>query len=305
MQVVMSRSQLIEVPSCSKDSQAIGLCLQMHQLRPSTIRLDQHTWHANHTLMIQPHLAGLWGLCKFRFFLLQYCLKFKIIEQAASHSVVSPLRREEYNYSDWSSSVWIWGSSLAFSAVSWPRRQLSLSSCAQLHFLHRKSVSRMFLRPVPSMRISMAPSKFISVWTHPKIRTMPLMRLLCGASMMISAAFQYKGWSKVIMVGRLCFMARLQTKSNVDRMHDLSPEYILIIGNHLIDDCPGYWLPDARYASSPANSVLPLWHQRRLPTEHRSSSNSQVISAGPRRLPHDKQNCTRKKAMYVRVPMKP
>jgi hypothetical protein len=46
--------------------------------------------------------------------------------------------------------------------------------------------------------------------------------------------------------------------SNVDRMHDLSPEYILIIGNHLTDDCPGYWLPDARDASSPANSVLPL-----------------------------------------------
>ena len=60
---------------------------------------------------------------------------------------------------------------------------------------------------------------------------------------MISAAFQYKGWSKVTMVGRLCFMARLQTKSNVDTMHDLSPEYILIIGKNLTDDFPGCWLP--------------------------------------------------------------
>ena len=32
-----------------------------------------------------------------------------------------------------------------------------------------------------------------------------------------------KGWSKVTMVGRLCFMARLQIKSNIDTMHDLSP----------------------------------------------------------------------------------
>ena len=60
---------------------------------------------------------------------------------------------------------------------------------------------------------------------------------------MISAAFQYKGWSKVTMVGRLWFMARLQTKSHVDTMHDLSPEYILIIGKDLTDDFPGCWLP--------------------------------------------------------------
>ena len=33
------------------------------------------------------------------------------------------------------------------------------------------------------------------------------------------------------MLGRLCFMERLQTKSNVDRMHDLSPEYI----NHRLE----------------------------------------------------------------------
>ena len=54
--------------------------------------------------------------------------------------------------------------------------------------------------------------------------------------MMISAAFHYKGWSKVTMVGRLCFMARLQTNSNVDTMHDFSPEYILIIAKNLTDD---------------------------------------------------------------------
>ena len=61
--------------------------------------------------------------------------------------------------------------------------------------------------------------------------------------MMISAAFQYRGWSKVTIVGRLWLMARLHTKSNVDRMHDLSPEYRLIIGKNLTDDCPECWLP--------------------------------------------------------------
>ena len=92
------------------------------------------------------------------------------------------------------------------------------------------------------MRVPMAPSKFMSVWKHPNIRTTPFRWLFCGASMMISAAFQYKGWSKVTMVGRLCFMARLQIKSNIDTMQDLSPEYILIIGKNLTDDSPGCWL---------------------------------------------------------------
>jgi hypothetical protein len=99
-------------------------------------------------------------------------------------------------------------------------------------------------RPVPSMRVPMAPSKFISVWKHPNIRTIPFRGLLCGATTMISAAFQYKGWSKVIMVEGLCFKAKFQAKSNVDRKHDLSPEYILMIGKNLTaDDCPGCWLP--------------------------------------------------------------
>ena len=92
------------------------------------------------------------------------------------------------------------------------------------------------------MRVPMAPSKFMSVWKHPNIRTTPFRWQFCGASIMISAAFQYKGWSKVTMVGRLCFMARLQIKSNIDTMHDLSPEYILIIGKNLTDDSPGCWL---------------------------------------------------------------
>ena len=75
--------------------------------------------------------------------------------------------------------------------------------------------------------------------------------------MMIIAAFQYKGLSNVTIVGRLCFMTRLQTKSNVDRMHDLSPEYILIIGKNLTDDTQGAGSPDATYASFPADSALP------------------------------------------------
>ena len=73
---------------------------------------------------------------------------------------------------------------------------------------------------------------------------------------MISAAFQYKGWSKVIMVERLCFMARLQTTSNVDRMHDLSPEYILIIYKNLTDDWPGCWLASL---VQDMHHPLPVW----------------------------------------------
>ena len=48
----------------------------MHQPGSCTIRLDQHSDHANHTLIIHPQLAGLWGLSKFRFRLLHYCLEF-------------------------------------------------------------------------------------------------------------------------------------------------------------------------------------------------------------------------------------
>ncbi|KAH3827540.1 hypothetical protein DPMN_129476 [Dreissena polymorpha] len=51
-------------------------------------------------------------------------------------------------------------------------------------------------------------------------------QLLRSASILVLAAFQNKDWSNITVVDMLCFMARLQTKSNVDRMHDLSPDYI-------------------------------------------------------------------------------
>ena len=79
------------------------------------------------------------------------------------------------------------------------------------------------------------PRKFIRLWNIPNSEQH--FQLLCGASMMISAAFQYKGWSNVTMVWRLW-----QTKTYVDRMHALSPLYILIIGKNLTDNSPGYWL---------------------------------------------------------------
>ncbi|KAH3801650.1 hypothetical protein DPMN_155308 [Dreissena polymorpha] len=60
--------------------------------------------------------------------------------------------------------------------------------------------------------------------------------------MMILAAFQCKGWSNVKVVGKLCFMARLQTESYVDLMDDLSSENRLIIGKNFTDDCPVCWL---------------------------------------------------------------
>ncbi len=37
-------------------------------------------------------------------------------------------------------------------------------------------------------------------------------------------------------------VARLQTKTSFDRMHALSPLYILIIGKNLTDNSPGCWL---------------------------------------------------------------
>ena len=98
----------------------------------------------------------------------------------------------------------------------------------------------MFLRPVLPWEYLWPPA---NSWVYGNTPTSE-QRLsgdyfVCRASMMISAAFQYKGWSKVTMVGRLCFMARVQIKSNIDTMHDLSPEYILIIGKNLTDDSPG------------------------------------------------------------------
>lgn len=62
--------------------------------------------------------------------------------------------------------------------------------------------------------------------------------LLSGATMIVSGALYYNGWSKVTVMGMLWFMARLFRKSNVDRMYDLSQEYISIIGKNLTNDCP-------------------------------------------------------------------
>ncbi|KAH3842935.1 hypothetical protein DPMN_116441 [Dreissena polymorpha] len=46
-----------------------------------------------------------------------------------------------------------------------------------------------------------------------------------------------------------CFMARFQTKSDNDRMNDLSPKFTLIISKNLTDNCPWCWLPKCNDAA--------------------------------------------------------
>lgn len=82
-------------------------------------------------------------------------------------------------------------------------------------------------------------SRFMKVWKPPSIKTMLFRGLLFGASVMISAAFQYSSWSNVIINGSLCLIARSQIKYKVDKVHVLSPEYRSIIGRNTTDDWPG------------------------------------------------------------------
>ena len=97
----------------------------MQQPRSSTIRLDQHFYHANHTLIIQ--LAGLWGLNKLRFLLLHCRLEFdqNIRTSSISKCHLSAKKIRVYDSSAWSSSVWISGSSLSISVIRWLYRHLS------------------------------------------------------------------------------------------------------------------------------------------------------------------------------------
>ena len=255
LQVVMSGTQVIEVPSCNNDIEAIRHCLQMHQPRSSTIRLYQHSYNAKQTWIIQPQLAGLWGLSKFRFILLHYSLEFdqnlRISSISKRHLSTKKGRVQFLGLIQQCLNLGIvfdhFSYKVAISALVSKKMALrSPMDSFPCHHVHNCIFSIDSLKYVfetgPSMRVPMAPSKFMSVWKHPNIRTSPFRWLFCGASMMISAAFQYKGWSKVTMVGRLCFIARLQKKSNIATMHDLSPEYILIIGKNLTDDSLGCWL---------------------------------------------------------------
>nr|CAD7259359.1 unnamed protein product [Timema shepardi] len=60
-------------------------------------------------------------------------------------------------------------------------------------------------------------------------------------------AFQYKGWSNVIIGGAWWFISRLQMKSIVDKMQDLSSEYKSVIGMLVLD--LRFWIVQAYCAS--------------------------------------------------------
>ena len=97
--------------------------------------------------------------------------------------------------------------------------------------------SQVFLRPLPFIALI----KCICVWKHPKHMNNAIRHLLCCVFMMITAACQYKSWSNVTILERLCFTERLHTKYNVDKMHVMYQQYILIIGLNLTYNCPGCW----------------------------------------------------------------
>jgi len=111
-------------------------------------------------------------------------------------------------------NVWIFlghfGCKLAVNAlcnkkmVPWsPLDSFRVTMCTFLCAFSLLTASSMFLRAVSSMRdpLPPTPSNLIRLWNIPNSNQH--FKLLCGALMMILAAFQYKGWSNVTMVWRL------------------------------------------------------------------------------------------------------
>ena len=150
----------------------------MHQPNSSTIRLDQHSDHANHTLIIHPQLAGFWGLSKFKFrsLLHHYCLEFdQSLRTSSIFKYFLPTKKGKVQFLGLIQQCLNFGSSLTISVIRWLHRHLSTtrwphkapwaafpSSCTQLHFRHRQSQVWFWDRSLPR-EFLMAPSKFMSV----------------------------------------------------------------------------------------------------------------------------------------------
>lgn len=130
------------------------------------------------------------------------------------------------------------------STSNWPQKALFLSSCAGWHLDNHRQAIDNFRNISESCAFHQCAyytkySRFIKVWKPPSIKNMLFRGPLFGASMMISAAFQYSGWSNVVICGTLCLIVRSQIKYKVDKVHVLSPEYRSVIGSNTTDDWPG------------------------------------------------------------------
>jgi len=162
-----------------------------------------------------------------------------------------PLRRKEYKSLAWSSSIWMSGSSLVISAESWlcihfsTRRwsrealwtAFRVTMCT-IAFLNRQPQVCFWERFLPWGILCPPPPQVHTFMKHPKFWTTfstTLWRINDDfGSLPIQGLVKRYNGVKVV--------ARLQTKAYVDRMHALSPLYILIIGKNLTDNSPGYWL---------------------------------------------------------------
>ena len=80
------------------------------------------------------------------------------------------------------------------------------------------------MRPLPSISVPIAPSKFISVGKRPSNNTTLLIGLSSGTSCCNCDAFQKRGWSNVRTGGKLSFAGRqdtcLVTWVNVDHWEE-------------------------------------------------------------------------------------
>ena len=226
---------------------------QVHLLRSCTIFFYQSLGCLPHLLIIDPQLACSWSSAEVGSLSVYFQLICSSKSDAAAYSKFVPLIiMDVYIFSAWLTNVSNCESSSCSSDTTRRFRHLSTSRCPRNArytdfpaFMYSAAsdpytTSMIFLSLMLSISVHIAPSRFINVWKPPGISTMSFREVSFGASMMISAAFQWSGWSNVIIGGELCFIARLQTKSKVDKMHVLSPEYRSIIGRNTTEDCTGY-----------------------------------------------------------------
>jgi len=221
----------------------------MHQPTPSTICFNQHPWIVNHKLIIQPYYACLWGLGNFMFLLLCSPLEFDQ-NRITYHLLASFCPSEGKSTNPWHDPAVSecldlpWSFRLKAGCVCTfqqedgpvkPSGQLFVSQCAQLHF----SINSLkYVFESGFFHEGSSPPQVHTFMKHPKFWTTfstTLWRINDDfGSLPIQGLVKRYNGVKVV--------ARLQTKAYVDRMHALSPLYLLIIGKNLNYNSQGYWL---------------------------------------------------------------
>ena len=101
-----------------------------------------------------------------------------------------------------------------------------------------KIISGMSLRPLPSIKVPMAPNRFINEWNYRVTRQHLSLDYRVQQLHSLSQTLSKKR-SNVTTIAILCFDVRVHMYSNVDRLHVLSTGDMSIMGKNSTDDCPG------------------------------------------------------------------